>query len=152
MNSKQRMAAITAVVIVGLIAVRLLTRPTAKADASDETLPSAAVALVKRTPIEDAVTLSGAFHAYQQVDVHAKVAGYIRTIYVDVGDHVKTGQTLAVLEIPELTAELAGANAAVRRSQEEIRRAQGDVERAKSGHAAAHAMYDRLYQASQQKP
>ena len=96
MNSKQRIAAITAVLIVGLIATRLLTRPTTKADASEEVLPSAAVAVVKRTPIEDAVTLSGAFHAYQQVDVHAKVAGYIRKIYVDVGDHVKAGQTLAI--------------------------------------------------------
>ena len=118
MNSKQRIAAITAVVVVGLIAARLLTRPTTKADASDETLPSAAVALVKRAPIENAVTLSGAFHAYQQVDVHAKVAGYIRKIYVDVGDHVKTGQTLAVLEVPELSAEVTGAQAGLRRAKD----------------------------------
>jgi RND family efflux transporter MFP subunit len=68
-----------------------------------------------------------------------------------VGDHVSEGQTLAVLEVPELAAELAGASAAARRSEQEIHRAQGDVERAKSTHAAAHAMYDRLKQASEQK-
>ncbi|HKV80003.1 MAG TPA: efflux RND transporter periplasmic adaptor subunit [Candidatus Sulfotelmatobacter sp.] len=152
MNSKQRIAAITGVVIVGLIAVRLLTRPTTKADASDETLPSAAVALVKRAPIEDAVTLSGAFHAYQEVDVHAKVAGYIRNIYVDVGDHVKTGQKLAVLEVPELNAEVAGAHAGLRRAKDSVTRAQSNVHSAESIYAAYHAAYTRLKQASETRP
>ena len=152
MNSKQRIAAITGVVIVGLIAVRLLTRPTTKADASDETLPSAAVALVKRAPIEDAVTLSGAFHAYQEVDVHAKVAGYIRNIYVDVGDHVKTGQKLAVLEVPELSAEVAGAHAGLRRAKDSVTRAQSNVHSAESIYAAYHAAYTRLKQASETRP
>jgi RND family efflux transporter MFP subunit len=113
---------------------------------------SAAVAPVRRGAIENSLTISGEFKPFQEVDVHAKVAGYIKTIYVDVGDHVKTGQTLAVLEIPELAAELAGASASVRRAEQEINRAQGDVERAKSAHAAAHAMYDRLKQASEIKP
>ena len=111
----------------------------------------AAVVRVQRGAIENSLTISGEFKPFQEVDVHAKVAGYIRTIYVDVGDHVKTGQTLAVLEIPELQAELAGADAAVRRAREEINRAQGDVERTKSAHIAAHAMYERLNQAAEQK-
>lgn len=55
---------------------------------------------------------------------------------------------LAVLEVPELAAELSGADAAVRRSEEEIRRAQSDVNRAQSAHAAAHSGYARLKQAS----
>lgn len=113
---------------------------------------SAAVVRIQRGAIENSLTISGEFKPFQEVDVHAKVAGYIKTIYVDVGDHVKTGQTLAVLEIPELAAELAGASASVRRAEQEINRAQGDVERAKSAHAAAHAMYDRLKQASEMKP
>jgi len=111
----------------------------------------APVVRVQRGTIDNSLTISGTFKPFQEVDVHAKVAGYIQTIHVDVGDRVKTGQTLAVLEVPELAAELAGASAAVRRSEEEIHRAQGDVQRAKSTHAAAHAMYDRLNQASQQR-
>jgi RND family efflux transporter MFP subunit len=111
----------------------------------------AAVARVQRGTIENTLTIAGSFKPFQDVDVHAKVAGYIRKIYVDVGDHVADGQTIAVLEVPELAAELAGATAAVRRSEQEIHRAQGDVERAKSTHAAAHAMFERLNQAAQQK-
>jgi RND family efflux transporter MFP subunit len=112
---------------------------------------TAAVVRPRRSPIESSMTLAGNFKAFQEVDVHAKVAGYIRTIYVDVGDHVKEGQVLAVLEVPELAAELAGSDAAVRRAKEEVRRAQGDVERNKSAHAATHAMYMRLSQAAKEK-
>jgi len=69
-------------------------------------------------------------------------------IYVDVGDRVKQGQTLAVLEVPELAAQLASAEAAVGAAQEQIRRAQGDLQRAKSTYSAAHSAYTRLKQAA----
>jgi RND family efflux transporter MFP subunit len=114
--------------------------------------PVAAVVKVERRNLGVALTLAGAFKPFQDVDIHAKVAGYIKAIYVDVGSHVTAGQTLAVLEVPELQAQLAGADAAARRAKEEIRRAQGDLERAKSSYVAAHAMYDRLKQASEQRP
>jgi len=114
--------------------------------------PAAAVVRVEEGRLGTPLTLAGAFKPFQDVDLHAKVAGYIKTIYVDVGSHVKAGQTLAILEVPELAAQLAGADAAVRRSREEIRRAQGDLTRARSSYAAAHAMYDRLSQAAQQRP
>jgi RND family efflux transporter MFP subunit len=111
----------------------------------------AAVVKVSRGKLGVPLTLAGAFKPFQDVDVHAKVAGYIKKIYVDVGSHVSEGQTLAILEVPELAAQLAGADAAVRRARQEIGRAQGDVERAKSGHVAVHAMYERLKQAAAQK-
>ena len=111
----------------------------------------AAVVRAEQHSLRIPLTLAGAFKPFQDVDLHAKVAGYIKTIYVDVGSHVKERQTLAILEVPELAAELAGADAAVRRSREEIRRAQGDVARATSAHAAVHAMFDRLSQAAQQR-
>jgi RND family efflux transporter MFP subunit len=108
----------------------------------------AAVARVERHNLGNTLTIAGEFKAFQDVDVHAKVAGYIRKIYVDVGDHVKAGQTLAILEVPELAAQLAGANAAERRAKEEIGRVQGDLERAKSTHAAMHSAYARLSDAA----
>jgi RND family efflux transporter MFP subunit len=119
--------------------------------AADSFVPVAPVAHVERGPVNETLVLSGAFKPFQDVDVHAKVAGYIQKIFVDVGDHVRQGQTIAVLEVPELAAQLAGADAGVRRAREEIKRAQGDLQRAKSSHAAAHAMNDRLKQAAQQK-
>jgi RND family efflux transporter MFP subunit len=137
-----------------LLAWRWLAHSPAEADdpghpAANSGETSAAVAHVERRTLGNTLTIAGEFKPFQDVDVHAKVAGYIRTIYVDVGDRVKEGQTLAILEIPELAAQLAGADAAVRRSEEEIRRAQSDVERAQSTYAAAHSACVRLKQAAE---
>jgi RND family efflux transporter MFP subunit len=154
MNSKRKLLVGAAVLVIGVFAWRWLGRTPTEADDPNHPAPgagetTAAVARVERRNLGNTLLIAGEFKPFQDVDVHAKVAGFIRTIYVDVGDHVKEGQTLAVLEIPELAAELAGADATVRRSQEEIRRAQGDVERARSTHSAAHTGYARLKQAAE---
>jgi RND family efflux transporter MFP subunit len=149
--------------LIGVVAVLLLSVAGAwrwfghstEADDADHAAGSdrviAAVVKVERGPMDSTLTIAGEFKPFQDVDVHAKVAGYIQKIYVDVGDHVKQGQTLAILEVPELTAQLSGADAAVRRAKEDIRREQGDVQREQSAHAAAHSMYVRLKQASEQQ-
>jgi len=51
------------------------------------------------------VTLPGNVLAYQQATLYAKVAGYLKTIAVDKGDHVKRGDVLADIEVPELIAD-----------------------------------------------
>src|SRR5258708_30567954 len=76
----------------------------------------AAVVKVSRGKLGSPLTLAGAFKPFQDVDVHAKVAGYIKKIYVNVGSRVTENQTIAILEVPELAAQLAGADAAVRRA------------------------------------
>jgi RND family efflux transporter MFP subunit len=108
----------------------------------------AAVARVERRNMGNTLAIAGEFKPFQDVEIHAKVSGYIRTIYVDVGDRVKQGQTLAVLEVPELAAQLSGAEAAARAAQEQIRRAQGDLQRAQSSQVATHSAYVRLKQAA----
>ena len=69
-------------------------------------IPSARVVAAQRGNISLMLTLAGQFQPYQAVDVHPKVSGYMRHIYVDIGDVVHQGQTLATLEVPELKAQL----------------------------------------------
>ena len=121
-----------------------------KADAAEN--PSAQVAVVQRGNIDQVLTLAGQFQPYQTVDVHPKISGFIRHIYVDIGDRVHQGQTLAVLDVPELKAQLSGTVSEVARSGDEIVRAQHEVKRAESTHSAIHADYDRLLQTSQAQP
>jgi RND family efflux transporter MFP subunit len=121
-----------------------------KADAAEN--PSAQVAVVQRGNIDQVLTLAGQFQPYQTVDVHPKVSGFIRHIYVDIGDRVHQGETLAVLEVPELKAQLSGTVSEVARSGDEIVRAQHEVKRAESTYSAIHADYDRLLQTSQAQP
>jgi RND family efflux transporter MFP subunit len=112
----------------------------------------AAVVQVKREPLSNTLSIAGEFLPYQEVELHAKVAGYIRNINVDIGDHVHTGQVLAVLEVPELVAQLEGTAAGVRHSQEEIVHAQNEVSRAEANYSALHAAAARLQQASDARP
>jgi len=144
-----------AVALVAVIAITLLVNSLgdAKTKKADETPQRVApVVVVARGSLENIITLTGEFRPFQQVDVHAKVAGYVRRIFVDVGDKVSTGQVLAILEVPELNAQVMGAQADIRRSQDAIRRAQSEIERAESTHQAYHAAYTRLKQASEERP
>jgi RND family efflux transporter MFP subunit len=142
---------LTVVVTATLMMKRLLGD--ANVDGADKPAQRLApVVLVARAPLENVITLTGEFRPFQQVDVHAKVAGYIRHILVDVGDKVRAGQELAILEVPELNAQVMGAKSDIGRSQDAIRRAQSEIERAESTHTAYHAAYTRLKQASEERP
>jgi multidrug efflux pump subunit AcrA (membrane-fusion protein) len=81
------------------------------------TNPIAPVVAASRATLANTLTVAGEFIPYQEVELHAKVAGYIRRINVDIGDRVKQGQVLAVLDVPELQAQVKGAQAGVRQSQ-----------------------------------
>ena len=150
--SKRSTLILVGALAIGVVLVLRFSGKSANAEKSEASLRPVAVALARESPISDMITLSGEFRPFQEVDVHARVAGYIRKIYVDVGDDVRTGQTLAILEVPELDAQVQGAEAAIRRSQDAVRRAQGDLNRAESLHQAAHLDYTRLKQASEARP
>lgn len=121
------------------------------ADAATQPV-AAAVSVVQRGNISHVLSLAGQFQPYQVIDVHAKVSGYVRHIYVDIGDRVHAGQTLAVLEVPELNAQYRGSQSAEQRSKEQISIAQHQVSRAQASHLAVQANYDRLLQASKAQP
>jgi RND family efflux transporter MFP subunit len=157
MTLQRRHIVIGAVVALAVVsAITLLIRRSlgdANADGADKPAQRLApVVLATRAPLENVITLTGEFRPFQQVDVHAKVAGYIRHILVDVGDKVRAGQELAILEVPELNAQVMGAKSDIGRSQDAIRRAQSEIERAESTHSAYHAAYTRLKQASAERP
>src|ERR1700760_259944 len=62
------------------------------------TTPPAAVATATRAPLSNTLNVAGEFLPFQEVELHAKVAGYIKHIGVDIGDKVHTGQVLATLD------------------------------------------------------
>ena len=115
-------------------------------------VPAVAVAQVKTEDLSRNVILTAEFKPYQNVDVMAKVAGYVRQINVDIGDRVKTGQLLAILEIPEMTDDLTRAKANYQRSVAEVQRAKDELERAKSAHEMSHVSYTRLNGVNKQQP
>ena len=88
-----------------------------KSDAGAAAVPSAKVATAQRGDISHVLTLAGQFQPYQVVDVHPKVSGYMSRINVDIGDIVRQGQTLAVLEVPGVEGRVAGHGVPVAANQ-----------------------------------
>jgi RND family efflux transporter MFP subunit len=114
--------------------------------------PLAAVVKVSRGNIADNLEIAAEFEPFQEVDVYAKVSGYIKKLYVDYGTHVKQGQILAVLEIPELQQQLQQDQASIRRSDQELTRAREDLNRAQSAYNVAHLTYTRLADVQKSRP
>jgi RND family efflux transporter MFP subunit len=121
-------------------------------DAAASNIPAARVAAAQRGDISRVLTLAGQFQSYQVIDVHPKVSGYMARINVDIGDVVHQGQTLAVLQVPELKAQLQSATFAMGQSKEEISRAQHEIDRAEAIDSALHAQSERLQQAAATRP
>ena len=107
-------------------------------------IPTVAVAKASTQELSRSLALTAEFKPFQEIDVMAKVAGYVKEIKVDVGDRVKQGQLLATLEIPEMVDDLARAHAAVQRSSAEVARAHDEISRAESAHEISHLSYERL--------
>ena len=116
---------LAALAVFGILKYRGVSADSGANDTGPQTV---AVAKVTRGDLAQYTTLTAEFRPYQDVSVHAKVAGYVQSINVDIGDRVKAGQVLAVLEIPELKDDLKKATAELMTSQEEVKQAGANYE------------------------
>jgi len=142
-------AGITFPVLAGIIAYKLNHHTS---DARTAEIPSAKVATTTRGDIAHVLSLAGQFQPYQVVDVHPKVTGFMVKINVDIGDKVHKGETLAVLEVPELNAQLKGTVFEMQRAKDDLLRAQNEIKRDEAIHSAQHADYERLLETSKAQP
>lgn len=111
-----------------------------------------AVAEAKPADLSQSLTLTAEFIPFEEVDVMAKVSGYVRKIYIDVGSRVSEGQTLAELDVPEMRADLVRSEADIQRRSAEVARAKDDVRRAQSGVDMTHVTYERLANVAKTRP
>jgi RND family efflux transporter MFP subunit len=81
-----------------------------------------------RRKIAQSITLTATVEAFAQVPLYAKIAGYVSSINVDIGDRVKQGQLLAVLEMPEVEQQYAEAKAQVAERKARVVKAEAEAE------------------------
>jgi RND family efflux transporter MFP subunit len=124
----------------------------ASASSGNGAPPSVPVVAASRSDVSSALTLTAEFIPYQEVDVLAKVAGYLKGISVDVGDRVKKGQVIATLEIPEMRDDLTRAAAAIEQANAEMTRAEDEVRRAEAAHQNAHLSLTRIESVAKREP
>lgn len=120
--------------------------------ASNEKPASVAVVRAERRTLSRSMELAAEFRAYQEVDVHAKVAGYLKSIAVDMGDRVQAGQVIATLEVPEFAEEFLEAAAREKRSQLDVVRARSEVNRAQAAYDIARISLGRIERAAKARP
>lgn len=116
----------------------------AEAENGGAPLPAAVVKVTRRNLSSD-LEIASEFLPFQEIDVYAKVSGYIQKLYVDWGSHVRQGQLLAVLEIPELQQQIQEDKATVERASEELNRSQ-------SAYNVADITYKRLADVQKTRP
>ncbi len=113
-------------------------------DTAAHSAPTVPVAKTERNDLAGDLVLTAEFQPFQEVDVMAKVSGYVRQIKVDIGDRVSEGQLLATLEIPEMEDEVSKAEAAVHQADAEVATAADQLRQAESAHELAHLSFTRI--------
>ena len=135
---------VIAVLLLVLIAIPVWRAIEPRAKSGPEQNPPLAelltvpVSQVTRQDLYIQVPIVAEFRPYEEVELHAKVSGYVNAMNVDFGDRVKAGQLLATLEVPELQAQLTNAVAVEHRAEAEYR--------------AAHTNYVRLAKVVKDNP
>lgn len=119
---------------------------------SDTGTVEVGVAPVKSMPMSRNLTISSELVPFQEIDVFAKEAGYVKKLLVDYGDRVKEGQLMAVLEIPELEQQLQQDDAVIRSAGDQVTLAEHQVSRYESQRNVLHLAADRLSKVAKSQP
>jgi RND family efflux transporter MFP subunit len=153
MHSRPFLLALAAVVpILAAVSCARKTEAEAPTAGTAAEVPTVAVARVSTGDLANNLVLTAEFRPYQEVEVMAKVAGYVKEIRVDAGDRVTEGELLATLEVPEMADDIRRDRAAVDRSQADVQRTQDELARTQSAHEIAHLSFLRLSAVAEKRP
>ncbi|MBV8818054.1 MAG: efflux RND transporter periplasmic adaptor subunit [Acidobacteriaceae bacterium] len=114
--------------------------------------PVAGVIPIERKNLSQNLTVSAELVPFQQIDIYAKEAGYVKSISVDYGTRVRKGQIMAVLEIPELQAQLKQDEAVINNQTDQVTHAEHELSRIQATHRVQHLQYERLAGVAKSQP
>lgn len=125
---------------------------TSAANEPDQQEPIVGVVRVARKTLQRTLIVSSELVPFQQIDVFAKESGFVQKLNVDYGTHVRAGDIIAVLEIPELRIQLEEDKAEIKDANTQIDRAQEDFRRVRAQHDVAHLQFTRLNEVAKSRP
>ena len=119
-----------------LVVTGIATRRMADARLSEWTeqqaVPVVAVALPDTQGKSAGIDLPGRLEAYSQAQIYARVSGYLKGWYADIGTPVKAGQLLADIDAPDLDQQILQAKADLASAQANAVVAEANLERGQS--------------------
>jgi len=116
-------------------------KPTGEGATTASAPPVARVTTVvpERMTIRRTTEQPGQIEAAETTPIHAKLAGYVESVAVDIGDRVKKGQVLAELRMPETEADLKEKRALIEQARSQKKQAEAMVEVSRAGVTSAEA-------------
>src|SRR5882724_8743435 len=105
MNFTSRTAIQVLVVVIGVGAGgfvaerRLAASPSPANSTKADSPPRVEVVRPRRVTVSQRLQTNTTLEAFEEADLFAKVSGYLSDVRVDIGDHVKAGQVLAVIDV-----------------------------------------------------
>src|SRR3982075_2250953 len=105
-----------------------------------DNLPRVEVVRPRRATVAQRLQTNATLEAFEETDLFAKVSGYLSDVRVDIGDHVKAGQVLAVIDVPEMKQELAEAKAQLESKRSSLESARRQLDHNKADMALQDAL------------
>ncbi len=143
---------LTVLILVGAFAFGLIPRLSrqkellAASHEERERLPVVDTVKVRSAAHNTDLVLPGSVAAMLEAPIYARADGYLRKLYVDIGDKVKKGQVLGDIETPELDQQLRQARASIDQTKAALKQTQAAVAQARSNLALAKVTLDRWKQ------
>jgi len=131
----RRIAIGFAIVLVALFLVGILPRLKVQRQLASQVktatvaLPIVAVTKAQRPTAASTVLLPGTMEALHEAAIYARVSGYVRRWYADIGVPVRAGQVLADIDVPELQQSVLQARAQLAQMQSVLALARSNLER-----------------------
>lgn len=94
-----------------IIFFRVQAKMTLRVETNANAVPIVATLTTKPGPLTEEIILPGKVEAWHEATIYARTNGYIKDWYVDIGSKVKEGDLLAIIEAPEVNAQLHQAEA-----------------------------------------
>src|SRR6202011_5018444 len=98
-------------------------------------LPRVELVRPRRATVAQRLQTNATLEAFEETDLFAKVSGYLSDVRVDIGDHVKACEVLAVIDVPEMEQELAEAKAQLESKQSSLEVARRQLDHYKANEA-----------------
>jgi RND family efflux transporter MFP subunit len=114
--------------------------------------PEVGVVKVVRKSLQRSLSVSSELVPFQQIDVYAKESGFVQKLDVDYGTHVKQGDVMSVLEIPELQMQLDEDDAEIKDAGSQVDRSRQELDRVEAQQNVAHLEFTRLNQVFKSRP
>jgi RND family efflux transporter MFP subunit len=127
------LAVVIGVGAAGIVADRhLAASPSPVNSTRAESPPRVEVVRPRRATVAQRLQTNATLEAFEETDLFANVSGYLSDVRVDIGDHVKAGQVLAVIDVPELKQQLAEAEAQLESKKSSLESVRSQVDHAKA--------------------